>query len=311
MEHAYVHEKLVFSEKPELAKLAIKQQEARDAKTIGQIDSINVEWHNKKTAIMKDLVQIKYESCQSFRDAIISSGKAHIVEDVADEFWGRGKEGNGQNIMGKILETLRNDNMLHSEGTPEVKQSHAVSSDNPGDTSYVTRSHSPFPPEDTPHVLILGNSLIKDIIPDKIKNLHVTKSVAYNISEAREVCHNMKLPERTVLQLVTNDVKYASSSVSKCVEEIESLVTELECAGTKVHVILPPPVTRDDEWADRISEVNDRLSEKFDTIDMYSRFISANGKPKYRLYNRDGVHLSQDGVRLMAATIKNHILWNV
>lgn len=70
-------------------------------------------WKNKKVKVMEGLVKEKLRACELVRAALLETGSKKIIEDTSHEFWGRGKEGKGQNMLGKIWmkfrQNLRND----------------------------------------------------------------------------------------------------------------------------------------------------------------------------------------------------------
>lgn len=66
-----------------------------------------VGWKQQKVGVMKRLLGLKWEQCGKFREAVRATKGRVIVEDTPNEFWGRGKTGGGQNVLGKMLMELR------------------------------------------------------------------------------------------------------------------------------------------------------------------------------------------------------------
>ena len=64
-------------------------------------------WRDTKVKVMENLLKEKLRVCEPARKALIGSGSREIVEDTTHEFWGRGKSGHGQNMMGKVWMELR------------------------------------------------------------------------------------------------------------------------------------------------------------------------------------------------------------
>ena len=61
-----------------------------------------------KIEVMEKAVMAKFSQNEKLRALLISTGDAEIVEDSPrDSFWGIGKDGNGQNMLGKILMKIR------------------------------------------------------------------------------------------------------------------------------------------------------------------------------------------------------------
>ena len=64
-------------------------------------------WQENKIKVMEHLIKEKLRVCEPARSTILSSGSKEIIEDTTHEFWGRGKQGKGQNQLGKIWMKFR------------------------------------------------------------------------------------------------------------------------------------------------------------------------------------------------------------
>lgn len=64
-------------------------------------------WKENKVRVMEDLIKEKLRVCEPARSALLSSGSKEIIEDTTHEFWGRGKQGKGENQLGKIWMKFR------------------------------------------------------------------------------------------------------------------------------------------------------------------------------------------------------------
>lgn len=68
------------------------------------------DWNSKKLVVMESILRAKLNQHPEVRDALIRSGKEEIAEDSAvDAFWGRGKDGKGENHLGKLWMKIRAD----------------------------------------------------------------------------------------------------------------------------------------------------------------------------------------------------------
>ena len=70
------------------------------------------DWNDVKDDVMRRAVMKKFQTHASLRDILLSTGSEAIIENApSDYYWGCGKDGSGQNMLGKILmevrETLR------------------------------------------------------------------------------------------------------------------------------------------------------------------------------------------------------------
>ena len=62
------------------------------------------EWNQKRVDVMKKLVAGKCSDGNEYATLLLSTGLNQIVEKAPwDSFWGAGRNGKGQNILGKIL----------------------------------------------------------------------------------------------------------------------------------------------------------------------------------------------------------------
>jgi ribA/ribD-fused uncharacterized protein len=69
---------------------------------------INPDWDKIKIDKMRQIVQARFEQQPEFRRLLLSTGDREIEEtSPKDPFWGTGKDGKGQNQLGKILMEIR------------------------------------------------------------------------------------------------------------------------------------------------------------------------------------------------------------
>jgi ribA/ribD-fused uncharacterized protein len=67
-------------------------------------------WNTKKLSVMESILRAKLDQHQEVRDALIKSGDEEIAEDSpVDGFWGRGKNGSGENQLGKLWMKIRSE----------------------------------------------------------------------------------------------------------------------------------------------------------------------------------------------------------
>ncbi len=68
------------------------------------------DWHEKKVAVMEEILRAKLAQHETVRDALHRSGKRRIVENSpVDAFWGCGPDGTGTNMMGVLWMKIRNE----------------------------------------------------------------------------------------------------------------------------------------------------------------------------------------------------------
>ena len=65
-------------------------------------------WHEKKVAVMEDVLRAKLMQHEDVLGVLKRSGKRQIVENSPiDDFWGCGPKSNGKNMMGVLWMKLR------------------------------------------------------------------------------------------------------------------------------------------------------------------------------------------------------------
>ena len=111
VEHLYQYEKAVYHNNIPAAK------EIRFAKTPGEAKRIanryfknkcKPGWHEIKVTKMRQIVQNKVNVCPEFKNALLNTGTKMLIHNMEeDPEWGFGRDGKGKNLMGKILESVR------------------------------------------------------------------------------------------------------------------------------------------------------------------------------------------------------------
>ncbi|MCX4353834.1 MAG: NADAR family protein [Lachnospiraceae bacterium] len=66
------------------------------------------DWEEVKDAVMEKAVMEKFKQNKEIREVLLSTDKESIVEKTTDDYyWGCGKDGSGQNKLGKTLMRVR------------------------------------------------------------------------------------------------------------------------------------------------------------------------------------------------------------
>lgn len=107
-EHAYQAAKLIDP----AAKKAIRQARspllAQSLANNEHKTSRDPSWSDKKLSEMERILRIKLTQHPEVRKALLATGTEEIVEDSpTDYFWGEGKDGSGENHIGKLWMKLR------------------------------------------------------------------------------------------------------------------------------------------------------------------------------------------------------------
>lgn len=86
----------------------------REARDLGQKVTMHNAWDQIKVEVMHDCLVAKFTQHHDLRAQLLATGDEELIEDSPiDNFWGCGKDGTGQNMLGKTLmrvrEELRNE----------------------------------------------------------------------------------------------------------------------------------------------------------------------------------------------------------
>jgi N-glycosidase YbiA len=66
------------------------------------------DWDRVKDDVMRRAVAAKFAAHADIRAILLATGDQEIVEDTrTDHYWGRGRTGNGRNMLGRILMRTR------------------------------------------------------------------------------------------------------------------------------------------------------------------------------------------------------------
>ena len=115
-EHAYNYRKALEMAQHSTAEEIRHAGSGREAMAIAESISTNDHWANIKQSIMYQLLEAKAEQCSVFRRDLIASRGKLLIEDTSHEYWGRGRRGDGLNMLGRLLMVLR-DNLPVSPST--------------------------------------------------------------------------------------------------------------------------------------------------------------------------------------------------
>lgn len=69
---------------------------------------VRSDWTQIKVGVMTCVLLAKFEQHEDLRRKLLDTGEASLVEESStDPFWGIGKSGKGQNMLGKLLMQIR------------------------------------------------------------------------------------------------------------------------------------------------------------------------------------------------------------
>ena len=112
VEHYFQAQKFAGSDHEERIRVSRTPKEAKD---LGQTSKLPLrsDWEDVKVEIMRDALMAKFTTHTDLRDALLATGNEELIENApTDYFWGCGKLGGGQNMLGKLLMETRQ--VLHN-----------------------------------------------------------------------------------------------------------------------------------------------------------------------------------------------------
>jgi ribA/ribD-fused uncharacterized protein len=107
VEHYYQAQK--FGD-PQIRKAIRKAEKPAIAKALAEKHKAAVrgDWDNVKDEVMYRAVSAKFAQHAELRELLLATGEEDIAESApTDYYWGIGREGTGQNRLGRIMERIR------------------------------------------------------------------------------------------------------------------------------------------------------------------------------------------------------------
>lgn len=81
---------------------------ANDTRLLGQKVTMRPDWDQVKRAVMKECCMAKFLQHPELRKLLMETGDEVLMEDSpVDWYWGIGKDGTGQNVLGQVLMEIR------------------------------------------------------------------------------------------------------------------------------------------------------------------------------------------------------------
>jgi ribA/ribD-fused uncharacterized protein len=104
-EHLYKWFKCKFTGDEEGAREVLAISEPRDLLRLCKHK--NAKWTEIQGRVMVSILILKFSRCPILKARLLDTGHAHLIEDTVDPLWGRGRDGDGQNLHGRCLTEAR------------------------------------------------------------------------------------------------------------------------------------------------------------------------------------------------------------
>ena len=89
-------------------RIKIKQSDPMTSWSIGQSCKLRPDWENIKDEVMMQGLRSKFKD-PFLRDLLLSTGDLPIVQIKECSYWGSGRRGDGKNMLGVLLQNLRDE----------------------------------------------------------------------------------------------------------------------------------------------------------------------------------------------------------
>lgn len=112
VEHYYQAQKFVGSVDAVIIPIIHAAKTPEEAAALGRCTSrrLRSDWDLVKTQVMREAVLKKFLTHRDIRETLLSTGNEVLVENSpSDYFWGCGADKTGQNHLGKVLMSVRED----------------------------------------------------------------------------------------------------------------------------------------------------------------------------------------------------------
>lgn len=120
VEHYYQAQKFVGSPDEEIISSIHAASTPEQAAALGRCSThrLRSDWEVVKTQVMREAVLQKFITHRDIREILLSTGNKLLVEDSPnDYFWGCGANKTGQNYLGQILMSVREELRILSTKT--------------------------------------------------------------------------------------------------------------------------------------------------------------------------------------------------
>ena len=107
VEHYFQAQKFAETEHEERIRIS---RSPKEAKNLGQTRKLPLrfDWEDVKVHVMRAALIAKFTTHSSLRESLNATGDEELVENApTDYFWGCGKLGGGQSMLGKLLMETR------------------------------------------------------------------------------------------------------------------------------------------------------------------------------------------------------------
>ena len=265
-------------------------------------------WNKKERSVMTEIVQGKVDQHAEVEMALQATGSKRIVHNVADKYWGTGgKRGNGKNLQGRILMSIRD----RKDYETEAEDLDQISDEEPEDWSAVEpRYKHKF--GNTPSI-IFGDSLTGPFRENQFDNRGTYKIQAFTSSQLlKEIkkCEPNPNVKSVTCHVGINDVMTNSDQVKP-----DHSTHDLKHALIILHEKFPNAIIG---YSEAIYKKEEEAVEEFNhEMEIFINTCEWKAKAKYIDHdvdkenfvnrNSDFKHVEESGTKQLVARIKDRL----
>ena len=280
----------------EKAQSLVQAKHGKAAFDIGKTLKKGPAWDTEKLAVLRQVLHRKYEVCPEYREELMNSGDAELIEDTPDPEWGRGTQANpGKNMLGKLHMQLRKE-----------KRGLTLDHSTPSKPPQITAA-----PQHTKkkQITIVGNSQTASLNHTKLENQDsiITHIKMPKIDQALTHIKKMSKTDVLIIHEITNDIGTSMDEIDKCVNDLTNLANEGCQKATDVILSLGLPRSDNKDKHEATKMANLKLKMKLTSNTKIKLIEHENflyhGKANRYYFNTDGIHLNDSGKTLFLKNI--------
>lgn len=290
-EQAFQHRMAIFHSRPDIARNILMASHPTEAKFISKRVKKCEQWHESKHSIMADVLQAKADQCAKFTESLLKTGRKRLIHNIdTDSYWGCGADLLGRNMMGTLLEELR-DKLGEQVPTTSMPVS-SIPSIQENDVSSNSPSKFGAPTSTRQKTLVLGNSNARGVAQglnsrgiDAVGYTIPGGTIPYIMSRLKHV-KTTKSPDSVLL--IAGDIEAANGLTAEAISaRLEHLVKEAKQQFPWSRIILSGlPQAGNNYRQNTIREINHRL----EVISCNDRLVEFVDNSRARL--KDNIHMS-------------------
>ena len=330
VEHCYQYEKATFHQKSLAARDILNAKLPGLAKTIAKraIPTPSPTWEDVSGTVMLDILKRKVECSPFFREKLLATKDKTLIHNMeSDSKWGFGPDGNGKNLMGKVLMRVRAWAVQNpANPTNPAKPANPASPANPANpanpasphTETQSHEHKTRPlmsavvcgakQSDCPDIMLIGNSNIRGLASElNCLGVNATGFVfsgcSSTIIKSKISMSKPKEKPPSFVFLHTGDIDARTDlPVSPTLDAVREAIRIFP--DSRIIVNSPSTKVKDQAVAQRLTNLHKHL----EGISRAHNNVTVMNSMDLPL--RDGIHWTVKSRKLLASNIVTRVGWS-